>query len=217
MIAPLDTWSSGDTLRTFYFGTYSVRHLGREMQKCEPDLERYRYIVEDTKPDVVIETGTRYGGSALWFATKLGLDVVSIDIGPVMSQAQIEGHPAGTTFIRGSSTDPAVLLQVRSLVEGRRVMVSLDSDHHAHHVWEEIMSLGQLVTPGCHLVVEDACFDMWTGEDSRRGGKHIPEQGGPLKAIQLADLELDPRWVRDVRVEDWDPISHSPCGWWKRA
>lgn len=51
------------------------------MLKLDDDLERYRQIIEATKPEVIVETGTRSGASALWFAQQ-GLDVITIDINP---------------------------------------------------------------------------------------------------------------------------------------
>jgi hypothetical protein len=57
---------------------------------------------------------------------------------------------------------------------------------------------------------------MWEGEDSRRGGRMIPELGGTLKALNLARLDVDPRYRRDEAIEAWTDISHSPCGWWEK-
>lgn len=216
MLQPLDNWRSDQTLQTFHTGLYMGVLRGRTMQKCADDLDRYNELIEDTQPEVVIETGTRYGGSAMWFRDRVDM-VVSIDFDAQMTQMMLDEHARNTWFIRGDSKDPAIVSQVRELVKGKRVMVSLDSDHHANHVWQEITSYGPLVSKGCHLVVEDACFDMWTSEDARRGGRRIPEEGGPLKAMRLAGLEVDPRYKRDVEIEGWTQISHSPCGWWERV
>jgi cephalosporin hydroxylase len=216
MLTPLDNWRSDWTLKTFHTGMYMGNIRGRTMQKCADDLDRYNEIINDTQPDVVIETGTRYGGSALWFRDRVDM-VVSVDFAPPMTPQMVAEHPTNTWFVKGDSKDPKIIAQVKELVAGKRVMVSLDSDHHANHVWQEITLYGAMVSKGCFLVVEDACFDMWTGEDSRRGGRRIPEEGGPLKAMQLAGLDTDPRWKRDAEIEGWTEISHSPCGWWERV
>lgn len=214
MLTPLPSWSSKESLQTFHTGLYMGNLRGRTMQKCSDDLARYEEIINDTEPEVVVETGTRYGGSAMWFRDRVPM-VISVDFEPQMSQAMLDEHEKNTWFIKGDSKDPGIVSQVKKLIGDRRVMVSLDSDHHANHVWQEITLYGPLVTRGCFLVVEDACFDMWTGEDARRGGRRIPEEGGPLKAMRLAGLEVDPRWKRDTEIEEWTPISHSPCGWWE--
>ena len=216
MIQPLPEWSSLETLATFYRSGFERLYYGRKMQKCVQDLERYAEVINDTQPEVVVETGTRWGGSALWFSRNFDLDVITVDIDPQMTSNGMQLYPRVQHMV-GSSTDPTLFDILREKVAGRRVMVSLDSDHHAPHVWGEIQMYGQLVSRGCFMVVEDACFDMWEGDDSRRGGKRIPEVGGPLKAINLAALDRDPRWRRDTAIEDMHPVSHSPCGWWERV
>ncbi len=216
MLSPLKSWSSELTLATFHNNTYAGSLRGRTMQKSADDLDRYQAIIDQVKPDVVIETGTRYGGSALWFRDRVGM-VISIDLEPQMSPPMYAAHEKNTWFIQGNSVDPKIVSQVRSIIPmGATVMVSLDSDHHANHVWQEITLYGPLVTRGQALVVEDACFDMWTGEDARRGGRRIPEEGGTLKALNLAGIEVDPRYERATEIEEMTDVSHSPCGyWWK--
>ena len=59
------------------------------------------------------------------------------------------------SYLRGSSTDPAILAEVRAAAAGKRVMVVLDSDHAAGHVAAELASYHDLVAVGCYLIVED--------------------------------------------------------------
>ena len=49
----------------------TVKFLGVSTQKLPSDLWNYQEIIESLKPTGVIETGTRSGGSALYFATIL--------------------------------------------------------------------------------------------------------------------------------------------------
>lgn len=215
-IQPLDSWDPSETLLTFYRNTYACNYQGRTMQKCEDDQKRYKELVRQTQPQLVIEVGTRYGGSALWFSQECNLDVISIDVDPMLpTKSSYTMHPR-IQYVVGNSVDRSLIANVQAMVQGRRTMVSLDGDHHANHVWEEIALYGALVSSGCDLVVEDGCFDMWTGEDARRGGRQIPEQGGPLKAVNLASLDRDLRWERDTEIEGLTSVSHSPAGWWRR-
>lgn len=224
---PLSSWSSAGTWATFPRGDYRQDYRGVQLQKCEQDLERYRELIEVSQPDLVIETGSRDGGSALWFRDEMKLQVVSIDI-VKPDTTKLPGHDRftkypGIEFLSGSSVADWVFETLLKLVRGKRVMVSLDSDHHAPHVIQEIDRLAPLVSPGCYLVVEDACFDIWgrTGmpDEARVGGSRIPEVGGPLRAIE-ATLDSGAvawsRFRRDESLEDLSRISHSPCGWWRR-
>jgi cephalosporin hydroxylase len=213
-IQPSRTWDSEATWKTFENGTFHGVVRGVEIQKSDDDLERYKEIIEISQPDLVIETGTRRGGSALWFADQ-GLKVITIDLvndpGP--------SHPSIWYLGGHSSVDlpRSTMETIAETCSDKRVMVSLDSDHHAGHVLAEVALWRSFVTPGCYLVVEDACFDMWKPERARVGGARIPELGGPLQAINAAATErvLDGFW-RDKAVETMTSISHSPCGWWRR-
>ena len=159
-----------------------------------------------------MEIGTRWGGTAAWFADTFAVDVITVD---VSAAPNIQGWPNVTT-VRGSSIAADVVAQVTGLAAGRRCMVSLDSDHHFPHVAAEIRAYGPLVSSGCYLVVEDALGDLVPPDDARRFGAGLPEVGGPLPAIEQ-ELAGDPAWVRDLDVEGMDPVSHSPFGWWRRV
>jgi cephalosporin hydroxylase len=192
---------------------YTQFHSGLRMWKSAGDLDRYRHIIETTSPEVIVETGTRWGGTAAWFADTFGVDVVTVDITAPSPTAQ---QWPRVTVVTGDSISPAAVGQVRALAGGRRCMVTLDSDHHFAHVRAEIQAYAPLVTPGCYLVVEDALADLVQPEEARRFGARIPEEGGPLPAIE-AELIGAQGWIRDLDVEGMNPISHSPFGWWRRG
>lgn len=220
-LEPLPSWDSEKTWATFEEGSFHGYIRGTEVQKSPDDLERYRELVEASEPDLIIETGTRAGGSALYFTYELGLDVITIDKNP---QWRTRGAPPDLggwiDWVIGGSTDQWVLEHVRTRVERfshQRIMVTLDSDHHAAHVEQEIRMWAPLVTEGCYLVVEDACFDMWEPDRARVGGGRIPEEGGPLVAINNSRTLLRQLgFRRDVSLEGFSPVSHSPVGWWRR-
>lgn len=194
-------------------GGYTQHHGQLPMWKSADDLARYRRVLETTRPEVVVETGTKWGGTAAWFADLFAVDVITVDV--TVERHAAPPHPRVTPIV-GDSVAPAVVAQVVELVAGRPCMVSLDSDHHFAHVQAEIRAYAPLVTVGCYLVVEDALGDLVEGDDSRRFGARIPEEGGALPAIE-AELFDRPGWVRDLDIEGMSPVSHSPFGWWRRA
>lgn len=136
-------------------GDNEPRWRGVHMIKFPTDMALYAEAIWENKPDYLIETGTKFGGSALFFADMLQLfsggKVISIDIAPESCPA----HP-GVEYIVGSSSDRAIFEQVKRRVEGKKVMVVLDSDHRSFHVKRELRLLGRLVTKGQFLVVEDS-------------------------------------------------------------
>lgn len=219
-LTPLPGWDSNATWETFPNGTFHQNYMNLELQKTTDDLRRYAELVDISQPDLVIETGTRQGGSALFFHRELNLQVITIDIAP---QFDRNGMPpwngGGITWFRGSSINSDLVSQVTPLLQGKRVMVSLDSDHHSPHVQAEMAIWGGMVSPGCYLVIEDACFEQWEPERARIGGSRIPEIGGPQHAMITQGIGLGraSMFWRDEELENLTPISHSPMGWWRRA
>jgi cephalosporin hydroxylase len=128
--------------------TINLSWYGHQILKCPLDLWLYQELLVRTRPDVVIETGTWCGGSALYLA--LVLDqlghgrVLTIDI---EAKAHRPEHPR-IAYVTGSSTDPAIVARMKHSVGSERAMVILDSDHHAAHVYDEIIAYSPLVQVG---------------------------------------------------------------------
>jgi cephalosporin hydroxylase/glycosyltransferase involved in cell wall biosynthesis len=169
-----DLWNHG---RPGGRGTLSLGWLGTLAQKCPLDLWTYQEILVETRPDLIIETGTCEGGSALFLASICDLigcgRVITIDIVDIPGRPQ---HPR-ISYLLGSSVDPAVVARVRNEAAGcHRVMVILDSDHRRDHVLAELHAYADLVTPGCYLVVEDSVVN---------GHPYLPDFGpGPWEAVE---------------------------------
>lgn len=133
-------------------------YRGWRILKLTSDLWIYANLIHDIRPGVIIETGTRYGGSALWLADQLDLigsgRVITIDIDDDYD-ARPE-HPR-ITYVTGSSGDADVAAQVAAMLpgDGSPVMVILDADHSRDHVLSELRVFAPLVTSGSYLIVED--------------------------------------------------------------
>ena len=180
-------------------------HVHGGMLKLPADLTRYRRIIAATQPEVIVETGTFNGASAEWFRDQ-GLDVITIDLDSRILP--------GIESLEGDSADPQVAARAADLVDGRRCMVSLDSNHSTEHVRREIDLYGPLVTPGCHLVVEDAIFG-YAPQNLRAQHGLADMVGSPLEAI-IDKLAGNPDWLRDVDTEQLSPTTHHPAGFWIR-
>jgi cephalosporin hydroxylase len=145
--------------------------------KCPLDLWVYQEIITETKPDIIIETGTAYGGSALFLASICDLlnhgRVITIDI---EAQPDRPAHDR-IEYLSGSSVAEEIAAKVKGLTTiAGRVMVILDSDHRAEHVLREMEIYGPLVTPGCYLIVEDTNVN---------GHPVMPLYGaGPMEAVE---------------------------------
>ena len=148
-------------------GRFEPRWRGKRVVKQPTDLILYAQAVWENKPDFIIETGTRFGGSALFFGDMLmlsgGKKVITIDTGKARpSPKRLPEHPF-VEYITADSVDLNMFRKLRSRLKGKgSVMVTLDSDHHTKHVAKELEYYSQLVTPNQYLVVEDC----WAYKDT---------------------------------------------------
>lgn len=177
--------------------------------KTQEDLDRYELAIQIARPALIIECGTFSGKSALWFARTARCPVITIDTDPHIdpdTEAAWADHDI--TLIVGPSTSSTVVDQV--LIATQRIdgpiMVTLDSDHSAAHVLDEIRVYGPLVTPGSYLVVEDGLLRYMPEEERRHYA------GNPLDAIE-ATLETTDDWELDTDLENLHPVTQFPSGW----
>ena len=149
--------------------TVILSWLGWPMFKNPFDLWTYQEIVTATRPELIVECGTRYGGGALFLASLFDLiggpgEVLTIDTDTTPKRPV---HPR-IRYVAGSSVDPDIVASVRAAAKGRRTMVILDSDHSAAHVRKELEIYPELVSVGCYLIVDDTDMGgnpVWQDED----------------------------------------------------
>lgn len=128
---------------------------GYRSLKYPTDLFLYADIIHNQKPDFIIETGTRFGGSALFLADVCRLEnkgkVISVEI------EETYDHPTHTrlTIIKGDSAGEEVLDQIKEIVGNGSVLVILDSDHSPKHVMKELQAYSEFCTVGDYMVAED--------------------------------------------------------------
>jgi len=186
----------------------STYWLGVHTQQSPLDMWVFQEILYETRPDVLVETGTFKGGSAYFFASLFDLmkrgRVITIDIEEHKNRPQHER----ITYLLGSSTSPEILRKVRSLIApGQRVMVVLDSDHRKAHVAQELKVYSELVTVGCYLVVEDTHFN---------GHPILPKYGpGPMEAVREF-LRSNPQFYPDRSREKFF-MTFNPEGYLRRS
>lgn len=150
--------------------------LGYPTAKTPTDLWMYQEIIVAQRPDFIIETGTLFGGSALFMACVCDFTdhgrVISIDI---EHRETLPIH-SRITYLLGDSTDAWLLKQVQKQIPvGSRCMVVLDSDHSRDHVILELLAYSSFVQPDGYLIVEDTNLN---------GHPAYPTFGpGPMEAV----------------------------------
>jgi cephalosporin hydroxylase len=200
-----------DTFHRLYYDSEVWKRTawqGVKVWKCPLDLWVYQEIVHEVRPELVIETGTASGGSALYFAHLLDWqgsgEIVTIDVREVPERPR---HPR-IRYLTCSSVDPDTVARMRELARGKqRVMVVLDSDHTRDHVLAELRAYSELVTIGSYLMVEDSNIN---------GHPVRPDFGpGPMEAVEefLAESK---NFVRDAEREKFY-LTFCPGGYLRRV
>ncbi|MCL5958742.1 MAG: cephalosporin hydroxylase family protein [Chloroflexi bacterium] len=186
--------------------SYELTWLGVPIIQLPEDILVMQELIYKVRPDVIVETGTAHGGTAVFYASMLDLlgkgRVVSIDVEiRKYNRLAIQAHPMSKriTLIEGSSTDESVVDRVRRLIRPRDiVLVMLDSNHTYSHVREELERYFSLVTPGSYMVVFDGVMEILVDAPN---GKPEWAADNPLAAMRdfLAEheeFEADPYYNR---------------------
>jgi cephalosporin hydroxylase len=135
--------------------------LGIDTWQNPNDVWITQEIIAEIKPDFIIEAGTYRGGSAAIWAMVLSQvnpqgRVITMDIEDLTADARkLPIFQERVDFLLGSSTDPKIVGEIEKRVQGKKVMVLLDSDHSKAHVLNELKAYSKLVPVGSYLIVQD--------------------------------------------------------------
>jgi len=192
---------------------HSIDWMGIPTRKMVTDIWVYHEIIFETKPDLIIEIGSFYGGSTLFLAQMQGIigngEVLSID---TSHDYFIAEHPR-IQKITGDCSDPKVLDSVRRLVENKKVMVIHDGDHTAAAVERDIQLYADFVSPSLYLIIEDGAVDLLSPKHSKLGNAY--PKGGPLSASTRVYEIMKDSFDIDMRRERFI-ITTNPRGYWRR-
>ncbi len=189
-------YTSGVWERTFWRG-YPVA-------KCPSDLFIYQELIYALRPDYIVETGTFRGGSALFFADMMVLnghgEVISID------KAYHPDRPNHQRVRYIDDDSVRVAAEVQNIVKGKKVIVSLDSDHNKAHVLAEMEAYASMATE--YLIVEDTNVNHPIT---------VPgiTNGGPMEAVHEF-LETHTEFAIDKMAHKF-LVTFNPNGWLRRV
>lgn len=192
------SYTNGALDNTFWFG--------RPIQKSPLDCWVYQEILFELRPDLIIETGTYLGGSALYFAHLCDLlghgEIITVD----RQQRGTVDHPRVTQLVGDALSAEVLVVVAARAAAARSVLVALDDDHSADHVLRELAAYGPFVTPGSYLVVEDTNVN---------GHPVMPGHGpGPHEAVERF-LGTNEDFVSDRGREKF-LLTYFPDGWLRK-
>ncbi len=189
----------------------SVSWMGLKLWKNPLDAWIYQEILYEVQPDVVVEIGSRYGGSTKYFADLLEIIgngmVISID--PYREEYALTHKRV--LALTGKSADPDILAQVEERCHGKSVLVIQDGDHSKKQVLEDLDTYSRFVSLGSYFIVEDGIVDLFHSED---GLGFKEDEPGPLAAIEEF-LGRHPEFIVDMSRERYI-LTYNPKGFLKR-
>lgn len=192
---------------------HDAKWLGIQTWQNPVDVWIHQEIFVETKPDFIVECGAHKGGSAaLWAMILEHVNpegrVIAIDIVDHFAEAKkLPICQRRVDFLVGSSTDPAIVAEVKKRVGGKRALVILDSDHSKAHVLEELKAYSPLVHKGDYLIVQDTAIN---GHPLARW--HGP---GPMEAAEEFLAKTDA--FESDRSRERYLVSFHPKGYLKRV
>lgn len=205
----------------FFWCGIPIIQIGQEIQAMQE-------IIWEIKPDCIIETGVAWGGSLMFSASMLcileacnliedGFVIgIDIDIRP-HNKKNILAHPLSKKIrlLEGSSIDPGIVNQVKSLISTKKkILVCLDSHHTHAHVLNELRAYSPLVSVGSYCMVGDTAIED-NGYDlkiERPWGK-----GNSPKTAVWAFLQENTDFVIDEQLAAKLVLTGSPDGYLKRV
>jgi len=194
----------------YFDNAKNVSWIGYPALKYPCDLWMYQELICLTVPEVIIETGTAYGGSALFMANVCDMigqgEIITIDL-----EHQVGFRPGPPphhriSLILGNSVDDELVAAVKQHVGNRTVMVILDSEHTKKHVLRELEVYAPMVSEGMYCIVEDTNVN---------GNPVLPDWGpGPKEAVDEY-LLTHPEFQIDWECERFG-MTYNPGGYLKK-
>jgi len=203
-----------------YFHTkdwQNVSYKGKKLFKYPSDLITYQEIIFDTKPEIIIETGTCRGASPLFFYDTMVANgikkplVITIDTKIYPNRDKCGGN---IQYLKGSSLDVKILSFIEKTLNNKSVMVSLDSDHIRDHVFAELNAYSKFVTSGNYLVVEDTFLGEYGVFTNTAEERFRPDTGKTPKDAVEDFLKINNKFTIDKSRNKI--LSMNPNGYLKR-
>jgi len=195
-----------------------IRYRNVPIFKWVGDLWNYQQLLSFLKPSLVIEFGTFFGGSALYFSDMLknihghtNYRILTVDVmkdfilPPVKQDPNIEIMTASSI----SSEVKQRIIELRKQFPGR-IFAILDSDHSQQHVFNELMMMRDLLVKDDYVIVEDGNINGHPIYDPKIPITYEP---GPYEAIQEY-IKLYPNdYSRDIDSETKFGFTFAPNGY----
>ncbi len=216
--------------------TYHFRWMDRPIIQMPQDILALQEVIWKIKPDLIIETGIAHGGSICLSASLLALlemeenykksdlnviknrrKVIGIDIDiRKHNKEKINNHFLSDKIemIEASSIDLKTFDKVKRISQYySNILVILDSNHTADHVFKELELYGSLVSQNSYCIVFDTIIEKM--DDSFSKNRPWSKNNSPQSAIEKF-LKINSTFEIDNSIDDKLILSMAPGGFLKK-
>ena len=178
-------------LKTIEIGHHSFEYNGLKSLKCPFDYLNYQMIIDEVKPDLIIEIGTHFGGNSLYLADLLQLRnrgvLHTIDVNEYGDLSKLDEHPRIKRFLGGYEN-----YDLSQISEFENVLIIDDGSHQYRDVLNSLRKFNEFVTINSYFIVEDGVLSELGYEKNY--------EGGPLRAIEEfldenKDFVIEEKWI----------------------
>jgi cephalosporin hydroxylase len=171
-------------------GHHKVSYRGIKLIKDPFDYLLYQMIINDVKPDLIIEIGTNHGASALYMADMLDLlgngTIHTIDVMGYPIDPLIVNHSRIKRFLGGFEN-----YDLKNTEGFNNILVIDDGSHIYTHVKMTMDKFKDLVSVNSYFIIEDGILNNI--------GLEKDYDGGPLRAIKEflpnnTNFQIDRKW-----------------------
>lgn len=173
-------------------GHRNVTYRGIPMFKCPFDYVTYQMIINEIKPDLVIEIGTYYGGNAVYIADLLEAigkgEVHTIDVENFNDGELLNSHKRIKRFFGGYQN-----YDLKNTHNAETILVIDDGSHTYSDVKASLEKFNKIVSVNSYFIVEDGVL-------TELGKDNAIYNGGPLRAthefLRTTDsYTVDRKWI----------------------
>lgn len=185
------------SIKSISDGHQNTYYRGLKTIKCPFDYVIYQMIINEVKPDLIIEIGTAYGGSSLYLAdllNNIGNGIVhTIDISDDWFNSNnndlkslVTNNPRIKRFLGGYQN-----YDIKNAEGFSKIMLIDDGSHHYSDVIEVMNKFKNIISKDSYMIIEDGSL-VWVGLEEAYNG-------GPLKAIDEfissnSEFVIDRKW-----------------------
>ena len=160
--------------KTICDGHHRVSYRGVKYIRCPFDYVIYQMVINEIKPDLIIEVGTNNGGGALYMADILNQigngEIHTIDIIDMVQSDLVKTHPRIKRFLGGYQS-----YDINNVNGYNKILIIDDGSHIYEDVKNCLEKFKNLPSKDSYFIVEDGVLDDLG---------HEGYNGGPLKAIE---------------------------------